>query len=98
MLTRLPAPHRAPAELVSTFLDDRFGADHLALDAPGHRTLVATLINAGVSGGAAYDGLIAVVAAQHGATLLTLDRRATTTYERLGTPFCLLAGARSKPW
>jgi len=39
---------------------------------------------AGVSGGAAYDALVAATAAEHDRTLLTLDRRAAATYVRMG--------------
>ena len=44
----------------------------------------------GVLGGAVYDGLVALSAAAHGATLLTLDRRALPTYRRCGVPHRLL--------
>lgn len=37
-----------------------------------------------IVGGATYDALIAATAAAHGATLLTLDRRARVTYDRVG--------------
>jgi hypothetical protein len=45
------------------------------------------LAGAGVFGGAGYDGLVALEAAAHGRTLLTLDERAQSTYRRLGVPF-----------
>jgi predicted nucleic acid-binding protein len=35
-----------------------------------------------VSGGAAYDALVAAVAAEHGCELVTCDRRAAPIYER----------------
>ncbi len=35
-------------------------------------------------GGPAYDALIAFTAAEHQATLLSLDQRATATYEAVG--------------
>ena len=91
MLTRLPPPHRAPADLVAEFLSKRFPRDHLALGPARRNALTSDLIQARVSGGAAHDGRIASVAAEHGATLLTLDRRATVTYERLGAAFLLIA-------
>ncbi len=91
MLTRLPPPHRAPAELVAEFLRDRFPVGHLALGSARRNSFISDLVRVGVSGGAAYDGLVAAIAAEHDATLLTLDRRATATYERLGTPFLLIA-------
>lgn len=76
---------------MATFLDERFPGDHLILDAIRSRALVGELTRAGVTGGASYDGLIAIVAAQHGATLLTLDHRAAGTYERLDTEYTLIA-------
>jgi predicted nucleic acid-binding protein len=91
VLTRMPPPHRAPAELVAEFLSDRFPQEHLALGPTRRSSFISDLVRAGVSGGATYDGLVATVAAEHGATLVTLDRRAMTTYERLGAPFLLLA-------
>ena len=87
----MPPPHRAPADLVAEFLSKRFPRDHLALGPARRNALISDLIQAGVSGVAAYDGLVASVAAEHDATLLTLDRRATVTYERLGASFLLIA-------
>ncbi len=91
MLTRFPPPQRAPADLVAEFLSKRFPRDHLALGPARRHALISDLIQARVSGGAAHDGRIASVAAEHGATLLTLDRRATLTYERLGAALLLIA-------
>jgi hypothetical protein len=90
VLTRLPTPHRVPAELVVAFLQDRFPDEPLALDAARLRRLVPDLHELGVLGGAVYDGLVALSAAAHGATLLTLDRRALPTYRRCGVPHRLL--------
>jgi hypothetical protein len=41
---------------------------------------------AGVYGGAGYDGLVALEAAAHGRTLLTLDQRAQSTYQQSASP------------
>jgi predicted nucleic acid-binding protein len=84
VLTRLPAPYRAPGELVVTFLDDRFPEEPLTLVPRALQQLAGELQRAGIVGGAVYDGLVAVTAAAHRATLLTLDRRAETTYRRCG--------------
>jgi hypothetical protein len=46
----------------------------------------------GVFGGASYDGVVALEAAAHGRTVLTLDERARMTYARLGVPFALIEG------
>lgn len=42
-------------------------------------------------GGASYDGLVALEAAAHAETLLTLDERAQVTYRRLGAQFTVIA-------
>ncbi|MEZ4595671.1 MAG: hypothetical protein R3C32_01885 [Chloroflexota bacterium] len=80
-------PARAPSgptgPHVRDFLLENFegrliGAGPTGLD------VVATLADRGVTGGAAYDGAIALAVKAAGRTLLTLDRRAQATYERLG--------------
>jgi hypothetical protein len=53
--------------------------------------MIERLAGAGVVGGASYDALVALEAEAHGQTLLTLDRRAHTTYQRLGIAFEVLA-------
>ena len=90
VLTRLPAPHRVAAPIVAAFLDQAFADDPLTLDARALRALVEDLARRGVAGGAVYDGLIARTAAAHGATLLTLDRRAEDTYRRCGVRYRVL--------
>jgi hypothetical protein len=55
---------------------------------------VRSLHERGITGGAVYDGLVAMSAAAHGATLLTLDRRAVPTYRRSGVRHRLLDDAR----
>lgn len=83
VLTRLPPPHRAPADLVATFLAARFPDNPLALPAREHIALVKASAIAGFAGGAVYDALIAATARHAGATLLTRDHRARAVYERL---------------
>ena len=83
VLTRLPAPHRSPPEVVATFLDEQFPQAPLTLPAPAWRLLMHAAVAARISGGAIYDALIAETAKRAGATLLTRDRRAVSTYERL---------------
>jgi predicted nucleic acid-binding protein len=84
VLTRLPAPHRAPATVVRDFLSAAFAAPYLALDGRSMRALVDELVLRGVSGGATYDAVIAATARTAGAALVTCDLRARSTYERLG--------------
>lgn len=83
-LTRIPPPERAEAGHVRAFLEDWFGDRWIGFSAGELRRALAHLEELGVAGGATYDGLIAMTAAASGATLVTLDRRALATYERVG--------------
>lgn len=84
VLTRLPEGRRAPAALVVEQLADRFSDRWLGLAPGALRLALARLEELGVSGGATYDGLIAMTAAAEGATLVTLDNRARRTYALVG--------------
>jgi predicted nucleic acid-binding protein len=84
VLTRLPAPHRAPAQLVRQFLRERFTGSLLRLPAAAYRSFVLSLPEHDVAGGAAYDALIAATAAHVGAQLISCDRKAASIYERYG--------------
>ena len=91
VLTRLPAPHRVAAAVAALFLRLRFAGAPLVLARQEQGLLVTKMAEAGVSGGAVYDALVGTTAATHGATLLTLDRRAEPTYARVGAAFRRLA-------
>ena len=84
VLTRLPAPHRARGEVVRDFIRARFPQPFLRLSAGAYRDFVLGLSDREVVGGAAYDALVAVTAADHAAELVTCDRRAAVIYERYG--------------
>ncbi len=84
VLTRLPPPHRAHPSIVHTFITQRFSEPFLTLSEAGYQELLATVAAAQILGGPAYDALIAFTAAEHQATLLSLDRRAAATYEAVG--------------
>lgn len=84
VLTRLPPPHRAQPSIVQAFLTERFTEPLLTLSEVGHQELLATVAAQNVLGGPAYDALIAFTAAEHKATLLSLDQRAAATYEAIG--------------
>ena len=84
VLTRLPAPHRSPGAIVREFLRMRFPQPFLRLPARAYRKFVLGLADSGISGGAAYDALVAATAAGCGAELFTCDRRALPIYERYG--------------
>jgi predicted nucleic acid-binding protein len=87
VLTRLPLPHRAPADLVATFLTERFPEPPLVLPARGYLELVESSARTGLAGGAVYDALIAATARHANATLLTRDERALVVYERMKVRF-----------
>lgn len=85
VLTRLPAPHRADPSLVREFLSTSFGGPGIGLaEHEDGAALIATLVDLGISGGATYEAVIALVCRRAGATLVTLDARARSTYERVG--------------
>lgn len=84
VLTRLPPPNRAPADVVRAFLAARFPGPMLGLSARAYRKFILELPERGVTGGAAYDALVAASAAAHNAELVTCDRRAMPVYERYG--------------
>ncbi len=82
VLTRLPPPHRASGVVVRDFITARFERPFLRLSAEAYREFLSGLADNGVSGGAAYDALVAATAAEHDAELVTCDRRASLIYER----------------
>ena len=90
VLTRLPAPHRAPPAVVRDYLAARFPEGFLRLSEAAYRTFLRTLPDRAIAGGAAYDALVAATAAAEGSDLLTCDRRALPVYERYAVRAVLL--------
>lgn len=86
VLTRLPPPHRSPGTVVRDFIRTRFPQPLLRLSAPAYRAFVLGLPDRDVTGGAAYDALVAATAAACGAELVTCDRRAAAVYDRYSVP------------
>ncbi|MBV9204271.1 MAG: type II toxin-antitoxin system VapC family toxin [Actinobacteria bacterium] len=84
VLTRLPAPHRAYPSIAHAFITERFTEPFLTLSQTGYQELLATIAAGHILGSPAYDALIAFTAVEHQAMLLTLDQRATPTYEAIG--------------
>ena len=83
VLTRLPGDLRlAPAD-AAHLLQQRF-AEPFVLGARSSSTLPALLSRLEIAGGAVYDAMVAMAAAEHGAELATRDARAKTTYEAVG--------------
>lgn len=95
VLTRLPPPHRFEPRAAYELLRSTFLNEPLAIDGEAHRALLADLVEVGISGGSTYDALIGITAREHGAMLLTRDRRAVKVYSALGVRFELLP--RSEP-
>ena len=83
VLSRIPEPHRVDAKLLTDWLKQAFVQPPLVLTAKQTQGAAETLVSSGVTGGAIYDGLIALTAKTHGAALLSLDQRASATYQRL---------------
>ena len=93
VLTRLPPPHRLAPAVASELLAGWFGPELVLLPTSAtSAAIVSRLATAGIAGGAAYDGLVALTAAEHGAELVTRDRRAAVTYDSLSVPYRLLTG------
>lgn len=90
VLTRLPAPRRAPARLVQEFLDHHWPGTWLFLDGTGYRQLLTTAAGGQAIGGAVYDALIAVSARESGQTIVSLDERAIRTYQAFAAPYRFL--------
>lgn len=90
VLTRLPDPHRAEPAIVEEYIARTFPRDKPSLAADHQSRLVSELANAGVSGGAVYDAIVALSASELNLTLVSLDRRAARTYRALSVAFELL--------
>lgn len=90
VLMRLPAPFRAPREVVAEYLRRRYPGRRLVIGARRRRELVPRLASAGIAGSAVYDALIAVTASDNGSELVSCDRRAAPVYEAMGAAVKLL--------
>lgn len=90
VLTRMPAPFRAPADVAAAYLDSQFDGRTLHPDRGTVAALPARLAALGVIGGAAYDGLIAETVRVAKGQLVSMDQRAVRTYQLLGADYRLL--------
>ena len=90
VLTRMPPPNRRPPEVISALLAANFPQNRF-LSPTATALLLLGLPGVGLSGGSVYDALVAAAAKEHGHTLLTRDRRALNTYQRVGVTFELLS-------
>jgi predicted nucleic acid-binding protein len=84
VLSRMPEPYRMVPAVVLEALERISNPPWLALDAARQHSCLRRAVAEGLSGGALYDALIAATAREHGATLLSADRRAREAYEAIG--------------
>jgi predicted nucleic acid-binding protein len=84
VLSRMPEEQRIEASFVLDALEREFPDPWLALDQAAQRSCLRRAVDAGLRGGALYDALIAATAREHGATLLSADRRAREAYDAVG--------------
>jgi predicted nucleic acid-binding protein len=84
VLSRMPRGLRMDAALVLDVLERDFPDPWLVLEEGAQRSCLRKAVAAGIVGGALYDVLIAATAAEHGATLLSADRRASAAYQAIG--------------
>ncbi|MCL2782240.1 MAG: PIN domain-containing protein [Actinomycetia bacterium] len=89
VLTRLPGAMAVTGEQAGRLIAESF-VGVLPLPERLAGDVAAELARAGVLGGAAYDGLVALAAKAHDAVLATRDRRAGATYEAIGVPVVLV--------
>lgn len=92
VLTRLPGDARVDPADALRLIDGSF-AEKLVIPHDVARECHREIARCGVSGGATYDGLVALAAREHGALLVTRDARAWPTYEALGARVEVLADA-----
>jgi predicted nucleic acid-binding protein len=83
-LSRMPEPFRVTPRIVLDGLDRDYPTPWLTLPGLDQRAFLGLAVDAGLRGGALYDALIAATAREHGATLLSADRRAQEAYEAMG--------------
>ncbi len=83
-LSRMPEGHRVAPAVVLDALELGFPGAWLALSGAAQRACIAAAVAGGLRGGSLYDALIAATAREHGATLVSADRRAHAAYELTG--------------
>lgn len=89
VLTRLPGDARVSATDAVLLIDDNFEGP-LSLSPERAGQVHQLLALRGIAGGATYDGLVAIAAQEHDATLVTRDARARGTYEAMGVRVIVL--------
>lgn len=89
VLTRLPGTARVSPERVRHIIETAFPAS-VPLPEAEALSAMRIFVEAGIAGGAVYDGLVGLAARAAGVTLLSCDRRAEPTYRALGLDFRLI--------
>lgn len=90
VLTRLPPPQRL-SPVAALRLEETNFPESRYLSATDTQHLLRECADAGMAGGALYDGLVAAAARKHKLPLVTCDRRAEATYRALGVTYELLS-------
>lgn len=90
VLTRLPADLRLEPRDAARLIEERFAAPLLLAEATAAR-LANVLAERAIAGGAVYDALVGLAAAEHDAVLATRDSRAKSTYEAVGARVVVVA-------
>jgi predicted nucleic acid-binding protein len=85
-------PERIAPGVVLEAIVRRFPGAWLALDADRAREALERAVAAGLRRGALYDALIAATAAEHGAQLVSADRRARRAYDAVGASVSYVDG------
>jgi len=94
VLTSLPSPARFPAWAARRYIAETFEFPPVALPPDSYKELLDLVAEEGIVGGAVYDAVVAVTARTLGASIVSLDRRAASTYSRLGVDYRMIdAGA-----
>lgn len=89
VLTRLPPPHRLSPAAACRLWETNFPESRF-LPATDTGDLLREFAQAGLAGGALYDGLVGAAARHHKLPLITCDRRTEPTYRLLGVNYELL--------
>ena len=93
VLTRLPGDARVSPSDAVVLIEENFVLS-VALPPDVASRAHRKLARLGISGGATYDGLVALAAHHHDLVLATRDARARPTYEAVGVPVAVIAGGR----
>jgi predicted nucleic acid-binding protein len=83
VMTRMPGAARLAPDDAARLIAQRFPMP-VVLASDTAAALPTILADLGIAGGAVYDGMVALAAAQEGHVLATRDARAKLTYDAVG--------------